>query len=356
MTEYTVLKIQCEKDMTIADICKKVTDRVSYNRNLFSIQDLHPQIMRPSNLALYNSLGLERFAYTFVPEHIKQREYYDPAKDDRHMLSNLDNNWEWGNPSMHESLSEEELTQLITFLDKLKALDLSTMVLGLDEIEWDGTPVGKGTYGYEKADGLYGFGDNYLSNAVLLGRDHKNKNYTVHISCEKRFRELPIIQELADSLGKIKHEVNYFAPEDEEERQEWEKIAAQAKTRFEAALAGLSSLPLEKYEEMGTAGYSKKIDIKKYVKEYLCTDGWKLRKALPDEWSTIVCKEKGDATVSIGVSPYHNGHQVQTGVYYRSKMFKFAENLGYITDAHEDQIEIFFRDAKIVRDYLYEVL
>lgn len=352
MKEYIVLKIQCEKDLTIADIYEKVSSRVAYKRNLFAILNINTEFMRASNVALYDSLGLERFAYTFVPEHIRQSTY----RYDNHMLSNLDDNWAWGNPSMHESLSHEELTRLITFLDKLKALDLSTMVLGFDEIEWDGTPVGKGTCGYEKADGLYGLGENYLSNAVLIGRDYKNKNYIVHLSCEKRFRELSIIQDLADSLGKIKHEVNYFAPENEKERREWEKIAAEAKTKFEAALAGLSSLPLEKFEKMGTAGYSKKIDIKKYVKEYLCTDGWKLRKALPDEWSTIVCKEKGDATVSIGVSPYHNGHQVQTGVYYRSKMFKFAENLGYITDAHEDQIEIFFRDAKIVRDYLYEVL
>lgn len=356
MKEYVVLELKCDKDLTIADIYAKVTERVAHNRNLFVLQNLKLDRMTKSNQNLYNSLRLERFAYTVIPEHLRNVTDYETR---RFMHSNLDDNWVWHNPNPAESLSEEELRELITLLDKLKKADVSTMLLAFDEIAWDGSKVGKGTYGYEKADSTYNLGWNYLSNAVLVGRTYNKSEYTVYISCEKRFRDLSVVQELADSLGHIKRETSYFAPEDDNEREEWNKTAAQAEVKFKNAMEGIDSLPLEKFEKMGTAGTSKKIDIKKYVKTYLCTDGWKLRKARPDEWSILVAKDKEDATVTIGVSPWRNGHQVQTCVYYRSEKFKFVENIknaGYITDAHEDQIEIFFRDTVIIRDYLNEAL
>ncbi len=368
MKEYVVLELKCDKDLTIADIYAKVTKRVVHNRNSFFVDSLHVDGMRDSNKCrygeLYDELKLEQYMYTVTLKNRPEHPW--------HLLSNLDASWEWYNPNASESLPREQFEKLIDFFDNLKAMDLNGMLMAFDEISWDGSRPEKGTYGYAKADnrGLYLM--NYLSNAVVLRRTYKNKQYEVYITCEKRFRELAAVQELAESLGKIKREVIHWAPESDAEREEWNRIAAEAEIKFKNAVAGLETLPLEKYEKHGTAGFTvekdaqnrvrigiqkvAKIDVQKYVKGFLCTDGWQKRKALPDELPTIVSKDKGDAAVSVEVDIRHNGHDVSLYLQYRSKMFKYSQDSQCIYDAYPDQMDIFFRNAVLIRDYLYETL
>ena len=92
MKEYVVLELKCNKDLTIADIYAKVTKRVAHNRNLFVLQNLKLDRMTKSNQNLYNSLRLERFAYTVIPEHLRNVTDYETR---RFMHSNLDDNWVW---------------------------------------------------------------------------------------------------------------------------------------------------------------------------------------------------------------------------------------------------------------------
>ena len=356
MKEYTILEITCHKNLTFAEIHANVKDKVQYGKNLFAILDPEIQNMSKSNLQQLNSLELERFAYTVTLEHRRDCFDYDPSRDDRHLFSNLDENWRWHNPYVHEAVSHEFMEKLVSFLDHLKAVDTSTQVVVFDEIEWDSNPAGKGTHGYQKADGTYLWPMNYLSNAVVVGRTYKSKMCSAYISCETKFRELAIVQELAESLGKIKKEFTYYGPEDNRERELWDKEKAEAEAKFKSAVAGFKNLRLEDHVMNGTAGTSKKIDVKKYIKTYLCTDGWKIDKPLPEEWSLIVRKQKGDASIGIGVVSQHNGHSIQMVIYYRSKSFLFSENIEYISDAHEDQIEICFRNTQKIRDYFYEVL
>ena len=356
MKEYTILEIKCDKNLTFTDIYSIIKGKFKHNRNLFSIMGLKTERMTKGNLALFESLEMDRFAYKITLEHRVGKPDYNPKIDDRHIFSNLDENWRWHNPQVNESVSDEFMERLIAFLDKVNANAMSTQVVVFDEIEWDGTPVSKGTYGYQKADATYLWPLNYLSNAVVVGRTYQGKACSAYISCETVFRDLPVVQELAESLGKIKNEFAYYAPEDDTERELWDKEKAEAEAKFKSAVAGFKNLRLEDHVKNGTAGTSKKIDVKKYIKTYLCTDGWKIGKSLPEEWPLVVRKQKGDASIGIGIDSRHNGHGVHLIVYYRSRSFLFSEHVEYISDAHEDQIEICIRNGQKIRDYFYEVL
>lgn len=356
MKEYTILEIKCDKNLAFSDIYSIMNGKVKHNRNLFSIMGLEPERMTKGNRALFESLEMDRFAYKITLEHRVGKPDYNPKIDDRHLFSNLDENWRWHNPQVNESISDEFMVRLIAFLDNVKANTMSTQVVVFDEIEWGGAPVSKGTYGFRKADGTYLWPLNYLSNAVVVGRTYQGKACSAYISCETKFRKLPVVQELAESLGKIKKEFTYYAPDDDAEREAWNKEMAEAEAKFKSAVAGFKNLRLEDHVKIGTAGTSRKIDVKKYIKTYLCTDGWKIEKPLPENWSLVVSKRKGDASIGIGIDLRHNGHAVQMIVCYRSRSFLFSEHVEYISDAHEDQIEICIRNGQKIRDYFYEVL
>lgn len=356
MKEYTILEIKCDKSLTFSEIHSIIDGKVKHNRNLFSIMGLQPERMTKDNLALFESLEMDRFAYKFTLEHRVGKPDYNPQIDDRHLFSNLDENWKWHNPQVNDSVSDEFMERLTAFLDKVNANAMSTQVVVFDEIEWGGTPVGKGAYGYRKADATYLWPMNYLSNAVVVGRTYQSKTCSAYISCETIFRKLPVVQELAESLGKIKKEFTYYAPEDDAERELWDKEKAEAEAKFKSAVAGFENLRLEDHVKIGTAGTSRKIDVKKYIKTYLCTDGWKIEKPLPEDWSLVVRKRKGDASIGIGIDSRHNGHALQMIVCYKSRSFLFSEHVEYISDAHEDQIEICIRNGQKIRDYFYEVL
>jgi hypothetical protein len=151
------------------------------------------------------------------------------------MISNLDKCWEWHNEHTNESLSQDDFHDLMSFIDTLKAHDFASLVVGFDNIKWGEEQVNNGTYGYEKADGAYGLGRNYLSNSLIIGKTAENKSYTAYVSLEKRFRDLDIINQITESLGKIISEEVYFAPENKEEREEWNLKANEAKQKFDNA-------------------------------------------------------------------------------------------------------------------------
>lgn len=358
MKEYVVLKINCHSGLTMREIFAHINEKVVSHSNFFAIQSLRFDVLDVKSQNLFRKIGLDGFSYKVVLPHLKETPTYNSERDDRRMISNLDRCWEWNNETCHDSLSEEKFSELITFCDRLHATDIATVILGLDEIEWGGQKVGKGSYGYQRADCTYRFGENYLSNSITVGRDYSSKNYTVCLSCEKRFSALPIIAEMAGFLGNVKEELTAFAPETEHEREEWEKAAGEAKQKLEDALACLKKLPLLPIEKWKRADESEKIYIKKHIKQYLCTDGWRLQKALPDEWPTIVCREKQDRSIKLSISSGHNGHHLQALLYYRSPMYKFGEHIPELSynEISDADVEKYFVNAVTIRNYLDEML
>ncbi len=363
MKEYVVIEIQCKKDLTFQDVYSALNANVSYNRNLFALQNIDFERLCQKGYEIYDRLQLRRFEYRIVLEHIVNTSYYNPELHDRRMASNMDSCWASHNAQVNESLSDNDFKDLITFCDLLKAHDVLTCVVGFDQIEWAGTPVGKGTYGYEKADCMYGLGKNYLSNSLVVGRTHENKPFTAFLSCEKQFRDLDKIDKLVGILGKKRCEEICFAPENEAERAEWMQTAETAKRTFQNAMMGYRSLSLEIVERGRSVddwqkNRQKKMDIMGSIKKILCTDGWAERPARSYERPSIIYKNKNDSEIAFSIVSGHNGQHLQVLLYYSSKEFMIGENLHelYVGSSSEQDIEKFFRNMIRVRNYFYERL
>ena len=121
MKEYTILEIKCDKNLTFTDIYSIIKGKFKHNKNLFSIMNLKTERITKGNLALFESLEMDRFAYKITLEHRIGKPDYNPKIDDRHIFSNLDENWRWHNPQVNESVSDEFMERLIAFLDKVNA-------------------------------------------------------------------------------------------------------------------------------------------------------------------------------------------------------------------------------------------
>jgi hypothetical protein len=367
MKEYVVFKIKCKSGLGISEIYDKIKQTVKFNSNFFELNELYqfrPNIIKPK---IYEEINLGKYAFVKALEHLKKNTYYSPERDDRRLISNLDARWALANENENEPLNEDDFSKLIEFCDELSSTDILTLMLGFDEIEWNGNKVEKGTYGYEKAKSTFDLGKNYLSNSIIIGRTGADlgKRYTVYLSCEKNFKDLGVVNEIVDFLGEIKEENYYFAPENSMEREEWTRAYECASFKFENAVLELEKLNLEKItkkelslDEQLFIEKNEKVNVRKHIKNYLCTDGWEIRKTLADECPIKVSKDKSDETISISIVSGHNGHHLQALLYYRSKKFLFTK---HIHDLHcnmllESSCEKYFENVKIIRDYLYEVL
>lgn len=358
MREYVVFKIKCKKDLKCEAVYEKIKTNLKFNNSLFALQNLDFNRLGPESQRIYEEISLNKYSYKKVLPHLKNSSYYNPERDDRQMISNLDERWEWSNTHNTQQLNKHDLEELITFYDKLKTSATATRIIGFDEIEWNGKKVRQGTYGFKKADCTYNLGQNYLSNSLIIGKTYSDKVYTAYLSCEKIFVGVDIIQELIDFLGEKVLEISYFAPECDRERDEWEQTATNAKNRFDKAISDLGNLPLKVIAPQSTTIESSKINIRKYIKNYLCTDGWEIRSALHDEWPTIVYRTKGDNDICLSIISGHNGHHLQSIVYYRSKKFVLADHILALSfnEISEDDLEKYFYNATLIRDYLYNAL
>ena len=347
MKEYCTLVIKCKKELKLEDIFSFAEKKVQYNRNIFSFQNVHHRFISAKQRKYYEALHLEEYEYS-IP--LKTR--------DLPMVSNLDERWLRCNGEKTNSLNGKEWADLIGFASLQTRYDAYSYFLGIDEIMWDGSSVEKGTYGLEKADSCYGLGYGYLSNCLIAGKKCNDKTFTVILCCEKKYRSLDIFAELIDYFGELKHEISLFAPENEAERAEWNHDAMVAKQKYQAALLGIRSFANERIPNTRGVDEKVKINIQKQIKNVLCADGWKIRKAHFDEYPTVVCKEKGDAEISLSLISGHNGHHLQAFLNYRSKKFSFSDDIHelFMNELDESLVDHYFAYTKKILDYVYNVL
>jgi len=356
MKEYKILTIQCPKEYNLTTIFSIIRKKVNSDKNFFYLRGLEPSDkLRTSLKKIYDEIDLDRFSYLYIPDYLVQAGMTDRLT---WLYSNLDSRWTSPNfNNICEPLSGENFDKLLDFYDKLpRSRLLLDEVVGLDEIEWEGNKVAKGTYGYKKADAWIKLGSNYLSNAIIVSRFWRAKQYTVYISCEKQFSDLAVIREVAESLGKVKSEQSFFAPEGAEERAQWVETYKEAEKKFTKATEGIKELKLEKYEN-GMNDPSKIINIRQLLKKHLCDNGWSIRKKLPDEYGIMISKDKDDAVLSLSVMSRHNGQHLIIDACYRHKKFYFYDRLPIMMDGpDEEQIEIYLKNVRIIRDHLDEMI
>lgn len=364
MKEYVVVEIRCDKSKKAIDIYNTVSENLKFNRNFFEFVNLFKKTdhVNKNKQKKFESLGLQKFSHIKVLEHLARSAYYDPKRDDRKLISNLDSSWEWYNKKETESLDNSLFKEVLDFGDVLNSVfDVFCMMFGIDEIEWDGSKVGHGTYGYEKAKSSSHSGENYLSNSITISKSPwEHKPYLVYLSCEARFRDLDIVNTVAESIGKIKNERHYFAPESEAEREEWKHAQKEAEIRFNTVIAELKefikTLPNELKNDTGIVEYDNKINVRKNIKKYLCTDGWEMRKNIYGV-GTIVCKEKGDDTIIIAIDSLHGGHYLQLLIDYNNKKYSFGCNLAYsYTLKLEEEVCAYLENVRCIRDFVYDRL
>lgn len=365
MKEYTVVQIVCEKETKAYDIYTAVKDTVKFNRNLFELSGLfkHKDKVSSKKNQKFESLDLQRFYHVKVLEHLRKSPYYDPEKNDVRLFSNLDNAWDWNNKEVTDSIDSAVFEEMIKFADGLKLSEVSTILLGIDEIEWDGNKVGHGTYGYEKAKSTHHGGENYLSNSIIIFKaPYEHKPYTVYLSCEKRFRELDSVNGIIKTIGgKIRYEQTYFAPENEVERKEWERAYAEAEMKIKAIETKLPDIMNNMPEE--TKEYQEyqqgvKNNVRKIIKQVLCTDGWEQKKnTVFTGVGTMVIKDKDDSDVAIIIDSLHGGQHLQTLIFYVNPKFKVGLHTNYICNAiNEEEVAKYLKNVKYIADYVYQAL
>ncbi len=344
MKKYNVIEIECEKGASPTDIYEKVTNKFKYHRHLFEIKDLRsdsPSFSASMKKQL-QSLDIDKYAFSYVLPHVLRADYFDPEKHTNHVISNLDDCWDYGNPDLHDDISEDKFVCMVDLFRKLKSTQFSTWLLGIDEIEWGGEAVGRGSYGYKKAKGAYDGGKNYLSNSVMLSKVSYGKpNIIVYISCESKYRDLDTVNDLIASLGKKKGEKEYYGPSDDAEREECDKIQKSMDERFERFIAEMPSIisdfPYRLHKDMERLlSFDDKINIRKLVKNILCVDGWSLSVNDPDLDCTTAVKQIGDREFKIGISPQFGGHYLQTLVVCKSPMFFVGDNINYCITADDE--------------------
>lgn len=333
MKQYQVVRVQCEKGVKIADLFSIITQGAQCHNVLFELS-----IMRGGEDTT-NSLD-------FLSDYYQVLKLNDYARTVMGVYSNLNDNWEWKNPNCARSLNTRELQRLISFADRYGITKYRQLMLGFDGIEWEPGHIIDGTYGFKKADSIWGSGYNYLSNSVIIKKDTRESNLTCFISCEVQYRNSPSFEKIAALLGKTVRETTFFAPEDDTERRDWERRYQRAQANYKDMFAGLRGFyrelgyPREKRvnrKDLGAYVWAKMeaernaptLNTKKIAAPYLQAIDWQKTKD-PIALSGICYKKSaGDGVLLARIVSTHRGHMLQVLLDYYSEYFEFSENINF---------------------------
>lgn len=367
MKIFNTIKIECIIDLKISDIAQYIKNHFTYNESLFEIFNLDREKLRSKKMVgLYESLNLDRFAYSYILPHLRNPDYPEHSRypgPKWHTISNLDDNWEYGNPTLHGNVSEDFFSGVMDFCSGLKNTQFKSFMVGFDKIEWAGEPVESGTYGDQKAKTAYYIGEGYLSNSLIITRTAIDKpNLIARLSCESKYRELECVKGLIAFLGKIKREKEVYAPSDEAEREFWTRTTSDTKKKigeFEYARRELlSDLPTTvKQSDDPFAPYRDKINIRKLEREYLCFGGWETKSKDPHFRSTVTRKTIDGIEYKMWIDSLHGGHYLQLWFSCSSPMFELPVHSGYSANPiDEEQAVNFMKNAAFLREKFVEIM
>ncbi len=339
MIEYRVIKLKVDKDLTLKNVYEAVHENVKNNRNffqiinLFTIQKFFNKIISKNLLRAFDDSGINDYFKRIVNENMIRYKEYQPDLNDWFVYSNLNEVWKEYNESNDGSIEEEQFIKILNFFDSLSSGNYHSLMIGIDEIEWDGAPVNKGTYGYEKAMNRR-FGYNYLSNSVIFSKDAMSKNpNVVYVSCESIYRESNALNRIINSLGKVDSEEIFFAPENENERSEWVRIRQIKENKLKEFTEDTDHLTANlphaiSYNPRIITEKHDTIDTKKSVKEVLCKDGWKIVKRKGGGGITV-SKTIGDEEYEVWILSLHRGVHIQFHLTCSHPLYRLSVRPGY---------------------------
>lgn len=342
MRKYNIVSLKCSKGVKVSELYAAVVENLTYHKVLF---DTGIDIIKSSEKLLH---CLSRYRHIIL---------HGVAQYPMEILSNLNSAWRHENKSETGSLTEDELSELIKFADRRKM----NLVIAFDQVEWEPGYVIEGTYGFKKADYIYGPGEheNYLSNCVIIKKDFFGKTLLCYAICEEKYRNTQAFNDVIKALGEITEEKVCYAPEDEKERGEWEKKYEEGKKRFEQLKSALTAaadelpyrlschIPLGVYETLPT------INAKSIANGVLKTSGWEKTKGkyIPLAYK----KEFPSGTVTFLIDIIRRGHHIQTLLEYESIFFSFEDSgVQYCEPSTEEEVENYFKNLLILMKRIEE--
>lgn len=342
MKEYNVIELSIDNIVKMVDIKEIIDSALRYHKVFFESDiDEHKK----------TAIIRDKFSKYFhtVPHGVAQR----PLS----LYSNLGKTWKRENKNISTSLTADETDDLLRFADKSNVLQAGFVVIVFDEIEWGGTAVSEGTYGYEKANFHY-WEVPYLSNAVILKRDNglgKPKLFCT-VVCEAQYRNEEKLLGFIQALGGIKGECTLYAPESDEERAEWEALHQKGEKVYQAIKRCIEEnskhLPFFVTERISSYYYDENcisFDNKKIANRVLKNSTWKKCGKKHE-----ICYEKrvGENTVTVDVGSYWKGHLLRANFFYRTSLFVFGNGEGSCFDfdpCSEEEAENYFKNL----DYIF---
>ena len=316
-------------------------------------------------------IDLKKYEYEYYYEHMINSDWI-PEEDKRVLvLSNLGEEWEDFNPYEQQSLSFGEFTALAEYFTKSKPRCYSTLMLGLDRIDWEQSTNTDyyHTYGYEKAKSSFDKGKNYLSNSIIFSKESMKSTVYLTLSFHERFKSNIQIQRIIERCGKIEKCNILYAPSNEIERAKWNSIYEDNESKFNAMIEQLpdiiKNLPYQfnKKSLFPEPVPKDTINVRKIAKEIMCLDGWKMLTSKdPENWGIAFKKKVGnieneDSELLLFIDSLHRGHSLQTLIEYKSVYFSFKEHTNYIYELKDiDGVSKYVENVKIIGDYIFRAL
>lgn len=336
MRAYQVVSMKCGKGVKVSELYAAV-ESLTYHKVLF---DMNMDEERGSE-KLINCLS--KYRHTIL---------HGVAQYPMEIFSNLNSAWRHENKSETGSLTKDELAELIKFADRRK-MDL---VIAFDQVEWEPDQVIEGTYGFEKADYIFGPWENgnYLSNCVIIKKDFLGKTLLCYAICEEKYRDTQAFNDVIKTLGEIAEEKVCYAPEDEKERREWDRKYEEGKKQFEKVKSEIDAakdklpyrlpqhIPLEINERALPT-----INAKSIANKILKASGWEKTKGkyIPLAYK----KEFPSGTVTLLIDIIRRGHHVQTLLECESIFFSFEDSgVQYCEPCTEEEVENYFKNLLIL--------
>lgn len=348
MTKYIITKIKLDK-LKILEVYNELAQMISYDKAFFEAAYLSDEIIKNK---FWADNQMQEFIYS------RNLNYaWEPDKC-INIASNLNNLWEWENPNKCQSLTIKQVEELAKFIDKLPRKDYDSSFIILDNIRWDNNDIKEATCGYEKAKCTFGFGKNYLSNAIVLCNGTLEKSF-MYVCREARFENNSAIYDILTKFGKLAGTEIYYAPDDETERAEWDVRQDIVQKSFKMMMENLSAyyekLPFK--FELTYDSPTNPINVKKLAKSKLEPYGWTLIKNAKGEKGIRFKKNHKDGELIAWVDSLDKGHYLQLLITYKSEKFYFHDNIDYTwTLKNEEEVKQYCINVRNILKYVESVL
>lgn len=350
MKEYKVIELKCDKGTKFCAYEERLREIAHYNKVFFEakIRERDNTHAIRKEFAKYEHTVLHGVAQTSLT-----------------LFSNLGSAWLRENVNISEPLNRQELDALMKFGDNAGITKAGFIIIVFDEVEWKKGCVTQGTYGYEKACKEYG-DDEYLGNAVILKRDNGEKSvYYATIVCEAELRNEPSVETLINESGELLREDTYYAPENKEERAQWDEIYRREKEKIDR----LDKMRLESYKECNqnypyiVTEKIKALSVKEYCDlpplnvrpiagRIMKGNGWRPIKGR----SMCYIKEADGKAVEVYIAQAHKAHILQAMLTYSSKYFRFYYSPIYGRPLDTEEAENFFKNLLYILDIVEGVI